>query len=189
MTKIKVYKYNKTRTLTVASKDLLIEIDKRFKKWEDVTELDHSWMNRINSKFKVGDIVDYVNDFDVCFKNKKIIKVNNDRTYEIEPTDTPWISKPEKNLHLAGTWDTKSLDKKLINGKVALYKGVDDWGNKLFEVPFKSDSLKKDCFMAVEVDSLLYTITDDGEPNNKILHELQFIGVSKDDVYCNAGDK
>ena len=80
-------------------------------------------------------------------------------------------------------------NKTLNNGAVALYKGVDDWGNKLFEVPFKSDSLKKDCFIAVEVDGLLYTITDDGEPNNKILHELQFNGVSRDSVYDNSTTK
>jgi len=82
-----------------------------------------------------------------------------------------------------------TTNKTLNNGAVALYKGVDDWGNKLFEVPFKSNSLYKDCFMAVEVDGLLYTITYDGEPNNKILPELQFIGVSRDSVYDNSTTK
>ncbi len=131
-----------------------------------------------DSKFKVGDKVDYVNDYSVCFKNKTITKVNDDRTYEIEPTDTPWISKPEKNLHLAGTWDSKNLDKKLNNGKKAKFLGCDDWGNQLFDIPFKSDSARKDSFTAVEVNGLLNTITDEGEPNNPLIDELQFIGIS-----------
>jgi len=80
-----------------------------------------------------------------------------------------------------------TTNKTLNNGAVALYKGVDDWGNKLFEVPFKSDSLRKNSFMAVEVDSLLYTITDEGEANNKIIHELQSKGILKEQIYCNVG--
>jgi len=76
----------------------------------------------------------------------------------------------------------------LNNGKTAIYKGEDDWCNSLYEIPFKSNALKNNCFIAVEVAGMLYTITDDGEPNNKILHELQFIGVPRKDVYSDAGD-
>ena len=78
-------------------------------------------------------------------------------------------------------------NKILNNGKTAIHIDMDDKNNNLFEIPFKSGALKNNCFIAVEVDGILYTI-DNGEPNNKILHELQFIGTSRKDVYSDAGD-
>ena len=78
-------------------------------------------------------------------------------------------------------------NKVLNNGETAIFKGVDVWCNSLYQIPFKSNALKSNTFMAVEVDGILHTI-DEGEPSNKILHELQFIGVSREDVYSDAGN-
>lgn len=61
-------------------------------------------------KFKVGDKVDFINDYGVVFEDRIIIGIDTTSQmatkypemprYHIEPTDCPWYSKEEKNLRL-----------------------------------------------------------------------------------------
>ena len=55
-----------------------------------------------NSKYKVGDIVTYINAYGVNWGKRKIVEVT-ERTgrpcYYIEPTDTPWFAVGEENLY------------------------------------------------------------------------------------------
>ncbi len=57
----------------------------------------------VGAKFKVGDRVNFVNDYGIKFPNKivrKIELINNEPRYHIEPTDTPWFPSYERNLRL-----------------------------------------------------------------------------------------
>lgn len=127
----------------------------------------------MKSKFNIGDKVDFVNDYGVLFEGKTITGVestDNGYKYQIEPTDTPWVLKYEKNLHLAGTYKAPNLDLELFNGSIAKFKGYDDWSRKLYQYEWNS---KK--FTGVYLDErVLYSITKDyGEPDCPLREELQ----------------
>ncbi len=117
----------------------------------------------MNSKFNIGDKVDYVNDFGVVFKGRMITKVHNKESefeYSITPDDAPWVLTPEKNLHITGTYNTESFDIKLNNGNIAKFSHYDDWYNKVFkiiddDVPFNA--------VLLENRNILYSITGDFE--------------------------
>ena len=61
----------------------------------------------IKAKYKVGDNVDFVNDYGVVFEDKTIIEVDtisktaiehNEPLYYIAPVDSHWMYKKERNL-------------------------------------------------------------------------------------------
>ncbi|MDJ1632287.1 hypothetical protein [Rhizobium rhizogenes] len=55
------------------------------------------------AKFKIGDKVNFTNDYGVRFEGKTIIGSEdwgNGPRYFLEPTDTPWFSFNEANLSL-----------------------------------------------------------------------------------------
>ncbi len=61
----------------------------------------------IKAKYKIGDKVDFINDYGVIFKGKEIIKVDTasktaieyeEPLYYIKPTDAHWMYKRENNL-------------------------------------------------------------------------------------------
>ena len=56
--------------------------------------------NEIETKFKIGEIVNYTNGNGVHWGPRKIIGretwYGNDVRYYIEPTDTPWFSVAER---------------------------------------------------------------------------------------------
>ena len=62
------------------------------------------------AKYKIGDKVDFINDYGVVFENKTIAGIDTTSwiakkypempRYHLEPTDSPWFSNEEKNLRL-----------------------------------------------------------------------------------------
>ncbi len=123
-------------------------------------------------KFKVGDKVDYVNDFGVLFPNHTVISIDDDAEngeirYFID-TDCRWCSKKEKNLHKPGTYKPKNFDLLLRNGKTAKFLCHDSWGNKVYIVPDDEKELE-----AVLVDGSLYTRNSYEEPCCKFDNDLQ----------------
>ena len=127
----------------------------------------------LQPKFKVGDEVDFVNDFGIVFNNKKIIGINydfspGDITYNIKPTETPWYPAEEKNLYSKGTYQKPNLDEELLNGKIAKFLHYDDNCQKVFEV---GEDVWK--INVVLIDGILYSISTFGEPLGKIDEEYQ----------------
>lgn len=124
------------------------------------------------SKFKVGNKVDYVNEFGVLFPNHTIISIdadteNGEIKYFID-TSCCRVSKKEKNLHKPGTYKPKNFDLLLRNGKTAKFLCHDFWGNKVYLVPDDEKELE-----AVLVDGSLYTRTLYEEPCFKFDNDLQ----------------
>lgn len=123
------------------------------------------------NKFNVGDKVDFVNDYGVIFKDKTITEVNfidGVYRYQVEPNDTPWFLKYEKNLHLAGTYDENSLDLELNNGMIAKFAYCDDNANKIYK--FEHEGLP---MTAILIDGSLHSISDFEEPIGSLKDEFQ----------------
>ncbi len=126
----------------------------------------------MEGKFKVGDKVDYVNDFGVLFPGHTVTKLDvqeNEIRYFID-SDCYWVSKREKNLFLPGTYNAENLDIELNNGMVAKFSHYDDWYNLIYVVELSDKSTQN----AVLLDGkTLYSITDYDEPVSPLAHNLQ----------------
>ncbi len=123
-------------------------------------------------KFKVGDKVDFVNDFGVLFPNHTVISIDKDTEdgeikYFID-TSCYWVSKKEKNLYLPGTYKPENLDLLLRNGVTAKFLHHDFYGNKVYLIPDDGKELE-----AVLVDGSLYTRNSYEEPCCKFDNDLQ----------------
>ncbi len=64
------------------------------------------------AKFKIDDVVEYINDNGVHIGQKKIVAIDdskgwsdNEPRYFLAPTDTPWYSVRERYLHAAASAD------------------------------------------------------------------------------------
>lgn len=64
------------------------------------------------AKFKVGDVVEYINEYGVHIGRRKIAAIDdskawsdNEPRYFLAPTDTPWYSVRERYLHAAPSAD------------------------------------------------------------------------------------
>jgi hypothetical protein len=131
----------------------------------------------MKAKYKIGDKVDFVNDFGVLFTNYTVTKIDyleNEIRYFID-CDSYWVSKKEKNLHLAGTYKPKSFDIELKNGLIAKFAGFDDWGNKLFSFSYRERD-----FTVVyhENEKCLYSIVGDyQEPCSPLKEVFQPKGI------------
>jgi hypothetical protein len=60
------------------------------------------------AKFKIGDVLDYINDYGVHIGRRKIAAIDdskgwsdNEPRYFLTPTDTPWYSVRARCLHAA----------------------------------------------------------------------------------------
>ncbi len=112
-------------------------------------------------KFKVGDKVDFVNDYGVVFKDKTITEVESSDygfKYQFEPTDTPWHLSYEKNFHLANTYIAPNTDLILNNGICAKFlrftDGFSGESQKIFSI-----QTNKHNFNCVLVGDTLYSIS------------------------------
>ena len=123
-------------------------------------------------KFKVGDKVDYVNEFGVLFPNHTIISIDEDtKNGEIKyfiDIDCHWVSIDEKNLHQPCTYKPENLDLFLRNGKTAKFLCHDFWGNKVYLIPDDGKELE-----AVLIDGSLFTRNSYEEPCCKFDNDLQ----------------
>jgi len=122
-------------------------------------------------KFKVGDKVDFVNDFGVVFPGHVVTGVEIEYgkyVYNIEPTDTPWRPARERHLYLSGTYKPENFDLPLRNGKTAKFLCHDFWCNKVYLIPDDGKELE-----AVLVDGSLYTRNSYEEPCCKFDNDLQ----------------
>ena len=123
-----------------------------------------------------------IDKFEIFFLNSLMIFNNAYTKYEVlkqlnmveQGIVLGMIEKPDPSTSYVKNTNNRILN----NDKIAKFLGLDDWSNPLFEIPFKSDAARKNSFTAVEIDCILHTITDEGEPNNRILNELQFKGIS-----------
>ena len=126
------------------------------------------------AKFKVGDKVDFVNDFGVVFPDRVITGVDTSEgkaRYSIEPDECPWVLSKEKNLWFAGTYDPAVMNLKLNCGAVAKFVGCSDWGDKRFEIEEGGQT-----FQAVLLNNVLYSISSYEEPNAPLKNKFQPVG-------------
>lgn len=110
---------------------------------------------QLQPKHKVGDEVTYINDYCVNWGPKTIIGIDFSRgrpTYFIEPTETPWVSIEEKNLHIPGT--EPIFDLELNNGMTVKLVETDWNGNRYYDIEGKK---------AVLTDGFLHSIVGDWE--------------------------
>ena len=130
--------------------------------------------NEKMKKFKIGDKVDYVNNYGVLFENKTIVDIDESGKwgdmYYYEPSDTPWMHVYAKNLHIPGTYISPSRDLELQNGTTAKFLHYDDWDRKIFLIATGEKTIK-----AVDLDEdSLYSIRGDfGEPCCPLKEEFQ----------------
>ena len=118
----------------------------------------------MKAKFKIGDKVDFVNDFGVVFENKTITGIDFEMTpgearYYYGPSDSPWFPAKESNLYPAGTYKKSNKDIGLPNKKIAKFLGYGDNYQELYMVDEKQVVLN---------DGELYSLSDYGEPIEKI---------------------
>lgn len=111
------------------------------------------------AKFKIGDKVDFVNDYGVIFKDRIIKEIHynfwenyygnsknvseeqkNDIRYVFENDDTPWFPHKETNLHLAGTYQAPNLDIELNNGLIAKFSHTTYWGENVYIIETSNKS-------------------------------------------------
>ena len=122
-------------------------------------------------KFAIGDKVDFVNDYGICFPNYTVTGIDKTNERDIRffiDCDSYWVSKKTKNLYKPGTYIPKNFDLLLRNGSIAKFLCYDFYHRKVFLVP---DDEKK--IEAVLVDGSLYTRTSYEEPCCELDNDLQ----------------
>lgn len=119
-------------------------------------------------KFKVGDKVDYVNEFGVLFPNHTVISIDDDTENGEIKYFIDTSCKKEKNLYKPGTYEPENFDLLLRNGKTAKFLCHDFWCNKVYLIPDDGKELE-----AVLVDGSLYTRNSYEEPCCKFDNDLQ----------------
>lgn len=132
----------------------------------------------MKNKYKIGDKVDFVNEFGVIFKDKTITGIDTkeeDPRYFIEPCDNPWLSKKEKFLHYKDTYAIKNHDLELNNGSIAMFSHYDFWHNKIYKI--KDENRTFDAvlieFITEEDKRIFYSISTEEEPLSPLRTELQ----------------
>lgn len=115
----------------------------------------------MESKFKIGDKVDFVNDYGVIFRNRIITDIeviDNRYRYQVVPNDTPWFLKYEKNLYLEGTYQEPNLDLELNNGDIAKFRRyTDGFSGEAYKIyTITNDTKSFDCAL---LDGKLYSIS------------------------------
>ena len=130
------------------------------------------------NKFKIGDEVDFVNDYGVVFRDKIISKVYKDdygeTRYITKDSDTPWFGSKEKNFYFSGEYTPECLDIKLNNGEIAKFTRFSDWEDKIFIIGKDENS-----FTAILVNNMMHSSEGDFEEAGfKLLNEFQPVGVS-----------
>lgn len=135
----------------------------------------------MESKFKIGDKVDFVNDYGVKFENLIITGIDEDYKDEVryflaplEPSFEKWHhSYEEKNLHEAGTEVKVESDLELNNGSIAVFQKYNDNYNKIFKIDYNGNKIT-----SVLVDGSLHTINDYDEPMNALAPLFQPVSVT-----------
>lgn len=151
----------------------------------DEEELGYFWLQVASlmsvPKFEIGDKVDFVNDYGVVFKGKTItdIEVQDGAfRYQVEPNDTPWFLKYEKNLHKAGTYEEPNLDIKLNNGSVARFCHFSDGfagePHRIYAIKNgKETPYGKETLYCALLDGKLYSLSHLEEPMYPLDDQLQ----------------
>jgi hypothetical protein len=131
-----------------------------------------------NAKFKIGDKVDFVNDYGIVFPDREIsgVEIGNfgETRYFTKESDTPWYSSDEKHFHHIGKYVPECLDIKLNNGEIAKFTRFSDWGDKIFTIGKDEKS-----FAAILANNIMHSSEGDFEEAGfKLLNEFQPVGVS-----------
>jgi len=179
-------RYSEDMTASSFATKILLE---EFLKEALLDEEGYKRAETISPKFKVGDSVDFVNDYGVVFEGLNITEVKIARKgyeYRVTPAEFSWTFKREENLHPAGTYVKKCKDLSLKNGMSAEYTHVDSQGNSVYKIQVNEDIAR----VVVLLDGMLYTCEGDWEePGFPLEESFQPLKANPEVLFSDAEDE